>query len=215
MSRFSKWSTWIDEIRDEVAQVVISRHIYREVVSIVQLNRAIQIHSSFYGWIHRNYVHDSVMTLRRHVDPKAGTRGLRKLLDEIAQSPGDLTIDAFVALWPREKNKHQNNEMKEVAKTMFQRELGTGATAIRRDQVKADVKLLEAALDQAKHYNNVAHLGARTRKMPSATEVSDAIDTLEKVYQRYKWLLTAQKPSLLPTWQYDWKKIFRVAWIKS
>jgi hypothetical protein len=70
------------------------------------------------------------------------------------------------------------------------------------------------------HYADrvIAHYDSRglAQPTPKFSDISDCLAVLEKLVLRYVLLLNgAWQDSLLPTFQYDWKRVFRIPWIDS
>jgi hypothetical protein len=61
----------------------------------------------------------------------------------------------------------------------------------------------------------VAHRAEQSlRRLPTFEELNTCVDLLQKLLKQYVLLLEAKAlTQVLPTWQYDWKQVFRTAWI--
>jgi len=62
----------------------------------------------------------------------------------------------------------------------------------------------------------IAHHDKRQPKiLPRFEQVDRCLDTLDRVYCKYPGVFHASDmSSLMPVYQYDWKKIFTVPWLK-
>jgi len=60
----------------------------------------------------------------------------------------------------------------------------------------------------------IAHLVEQTPQIPTLPELDACTAAFESIMLRYMMLLRASAPlEILPTWQYDWKVVFREAWL--
>jgi hypothetical protein len=79
---------------------------------------------------------------------------------------------------------------------------------------------LKIASENLHHYADrlVAHYDKRGLEgsTPKFNDLRECLPVLEKLVLRYVLLLNgAWQDSLLPTFQYDWKHVFRIPWIRD
>jgi hypothetical protein len=207
MTKFDSWAKWIDEIRPDLQQLRVNRHIFAETAAIIAANPAIQQSSSFYQWLASNHHAQIAMCLRRHADDGRGNRSFRRLLMDMRSDSRCLSRVACANVW--------GENMRGYGEAEFDRIVGTGHSYVPQNLLDQDLRVLDDALQKAEDYasSRVAHLGAEPAQPPTMRELEDAASVLESMYQKYKMLLTASVPDLLPVWQYDWKRVLRHAWI--
>jgi hypothetical protein len=81
--KYTKWLQWLETISHEVTLLVWSDDLYKEIREIVAANPIINMGNKFYDWLTRNYVHTTLMGLRRQLDRHRDAISLRKLLDDM------------------------------------------------------------------------------------------------------------------------------------
>jgi len=84
--------------------------------------------------------------------------------------------------------------------------------------VERDIEVLDNDVKLIKWFANkrVAHRDKMEAiKPPKYDDLDLAIDSIEKLTIRYGQMLKGSMPQVtLPEWQYDWKQIFRGAWLE-
>ena len=53
---FAEWDGWLETIKNDVTNLSVNRHIFREVQKIVEANPRIHLASSFYEWMGTGYI---------------------------------------------------------------------------------------------------------------------------------------------------------------
>lgn len=215
--RFKKWGEWIEVIYKEVENLLVDRQVYGEVQEIIQKNaRLVATPSTFYGLIATGHVASMVMGVRRQVKADSDSISMMRLLKEIVQTPAVLTRARYVALFD-DPSPALSKEMHAMAERQFDGLVGQGAAHIDRIKVQEEIDVLKSksgALEELAD-RRFAHRDRRPpSRMPTFDELNECLDFLEKLVIRYQVLLRAMgTTTLVPTWQYDWKEIFRFPWI--
>jgi len=96
---FRRWNGWLEKIKDEVTRLLVNRHIFWEVQEIIKANTRIQKPSSFYEWMGNVYATDAVIGVRKQIDLHKRSISFARLFTDIANSPGILSRDRFVAMY--------------------------------------------------------------------------------------------------------------------
>jgi hypothetical protein len=53
---FAEWDGWLETIKNDVTNLSVNRHIFREVQKIVETNPTIHLASDFYEWMGTGYI---------------------------------------------------------------------------------------------------------------------------------------------------------------
>lgn len=210
--RLEKWLRWLDVIKTEIQDLVVAKHTFREVQKMIAANTKLQTSNSFYRYFTSTYVSHTVIGLRRQIKTDPQSISLALLLQEMEQTPEVLSRKYFVSLY-------KGSIVENLADDDFDRFATPGAQHIDPALVAADIQKLRDATARCEDFadKRVAHRDKREpRVLPTYNEVDGCIDLLDEVYVKYFLLFHAKAmDSLLPTWQYDWKEIFRTPWISS
>jgi len=208
---FEKWDQWLVIIMKDVTSLSVSRHIFWAVQEMIDANPKIRLASTFYKWMGSAYAVYQSIGLRRQVDPRRDTISFRRLLAEIARKPEVISRKRYVALY-------RNPVLREeVADQHFDQFAGVGKPYINRAMVREDCDQLVKKVERMKDYVDAriahhAHQGPT--RPPTYGDIDDCLDFVEALLIKYLTVLRAEAfVSILPTWQYDWKQIFRHPWI--
>jgi hypothetical protein len=190
--------------------LVVSKYTFHEVQKMIADNPRIQINNSFYGYITSTYVSHAVIGLRRQVKIDRQSISLALLLQELINKPEVLTRKYFVGLY-------EESSVKTLADKDFDRFASPGAAHIDPTKVKRDLQRLQDFTRKCEDFADmrIAHRDRREPKsLPTFNEVDDCISLLDELYVKYLLMFEAKAmDTLLPTWQYDWKEIFRTPWV--
>jgi hypothetical protein len=208
--KLAKWIRWMKVIHDEIQQLVIAKDIFWEVQEIIKNNKNIQKPSSFYEYLGNTYVSHSVIGMRRQLKVDTQSISLARLLTEMANNPEVLSRKYYTAMYV-------GSVVEDFADRDFDRFSSPGAPHISKTMVLSDLaKLCDAGRTLERFADRrIAHRDKRAVKSPPRFKDGDAfIDLLDQLYVKYHLLFHASAmDSLMPTYQYDWKEIFREAWI--
>ena len=210
--RLKKWIDWLKVLHDEIQQLVLAKDTFWEVQEIIKANKKIQKPSSFYKYLGNTYVSHSVIGMRRQLKVDSQSISLARLLTEMAETPKVVSRKYYKAMYA-------DSVVKDFADKDFNRFAAPRAAHISKDMVLADLKTLRDAGRKLEEYadRRVAHRDKRDIKSPPRFKDGDAfIELLDRLYVKYHLLFhAASMDSLMPTYQYDWKEIFRDPWISS
>ena len=216
---FNRWNNWLEKIKDEVTRLLVNRHIFWEVQEIIKANARIQKPSSFYEWMGNLYATDAAIGVRKQIDFDKRSISFARLFTEIAESPGILSRDRFLAMYKGNPNPDVKTFFEKRAHRDFEKFAQLGSSHIDPALVTADLTTLKENSKNLQQYANkrVAHIDeAAFDKLPTFHELNECLDFLEGLVKKYMLLFRATNyHKLLPTWQYDWKVIFREPWIKG
>lgn len=208
---FAKWNDWVQVIENDVINLLASQHIFWEVQKIIKANPKIHLASSFYEWMGPVYAVFQSIGLRRQVDPTKDTISFRRLLEEIARRPDAITRERYIALYEDPVIRRHVEDM------AFDKFAGVGKPHINPEMVRKDCKQLIKKIEGMKDYvdRRVAHFAERgPTRLPTYGDVDDCLEFVEDLLKKYLAVIRADvRRQILPTWQYDWKQIFRHPWI--
>jgi len=210
-STYRRWRRWFAEVKDQILDIHHRRHVYREVMAMVDANSALQVPSAFYGWMRIAYINDMTVAIRRLVDWNKRSISFVKLIEEIADHPEVITRRRFVARyqgWLRGAG-HRDFELfaSPAAKRIHRRVIERH----RRELVVAQRRLRQFVNRHAAHRDRTP-----MRRLPTYAELDDCIDLLGRLAKDYSLLLEqAALIEVVPIIQGDWKAPFRVPWIQA
>jgi hypothetical protein len=216
--RYRKWVRWLDEnIYYEILVLSDYRYIFWEVQKVIQENPKIQKPSSFYGFLGQWYSTSAVMCIRRQIKNQRDSISLARLLSEIIETPEILSRERLLSLYKVPENPELNKILevrahKEIDPYLCKKKKHIEPDIVRKDldELKAKAKYIEDFADR-----RLAHLDKRDIKKPlTFSELDECIDLLEELTKKYMLILLAKSISFPPTYQYDWKAIFREPWIQ-
>ena len=234
--RFEQWNKWLDAIYEGVQNLVVVHHVYEQVRKIVQNNPRLHQPSSFYDMMLMTFSAWSAMAVRRQLN--ADSISLRRLLGEVLQHPDVLSRERFVNQYTAKMlagfagqdpeteasdclshggaHVPLRAEIEHLASKEFDSLVGIGASHVDPAQIGKELDELRAKGERLRDFANktIAHIVDEPTAIPTLPELADCRGAFEKTVLRYEMLFRASAPSeMLPTWQYDWKAIFREVWL--
>lgn len=208
---------WLDRIYDSATEAIINQHIFWEVHDIIRTNPELQNASSaFYQWMGSTFVHSTVLAVRRQVDSDRNSVSLIRFLRELQKYPELISRSYHETLYSRPE--YSVDFARSAARHTYDRYVGPNADVLDVNTIQDEIQRLNTSSEKIHHYADrvVAHYDSRgiTQETPKFDDVRDCLRLIEEVVLRYVLLLKgAWQDSLLPTFQYDWKNVFRVTWI--
>lgn len=210
--RLEKWLRWLAVIKLQIQDLVMTKHTFHEVQKMIRENETLQTSNSFYKYLTITYVSHVVMGVRRQIKHDPQSVSFVQLLEELAATPQVLTRSYYTGLYV-------GSGVEDLADGDFNRFAEPGAAHIDAGLVLTDMAELKDVTAKCEDFadKRLAHHDKRDPKqLPTYNDIDAAIDLLDQLYCRYALMLEAQAPdTLLPTWQYDWKEIFRTPWLPS
>jgi len=208
-----KWRRWVKRIERDVLDLIIARHIYEEIGTVVRANPDIQRPSDVHSWIARNYGIATVVGIRRLTDTRSDSVSLARLLSDIASNAAAVTRESHVSHYPA--------HLRRAGEHWFDKFAGPGNDTLPTSVPQRRLRQLKAAERRIRQLVNkqIAHLDQKNvrRKPILFEEIHDVVTLIERTVIDYNVLLNAAspQPTLLPTWQYDWMRVFYQPWINS
>ncbi len=209
--RLNKWLQWLKVVHDDIQQMLIKRNIFWEVQDIIKGNNELHKPSSFYSYLGDTYVAYILIGIRRQVKVDKQSISFARLLTELADTPTVLSRKYYVSLY-------KGSTVERFGDRDFDRFCGNDTTCISSEMVLSDLKELNLAASVVEDFadKRIAHRDKRQPKvLPRFEQVDACLDTFDKVYCKYHGAFHATAMNtLMPVYQYDWKEIFTVPWLK-
>lgn len=206
-----KWKRWLVNIEAQVQAVVSDRYILRETMELVRANPETHNPDDFVAWFIQQYIYGATSRVRQQTDRDRESVSLWNLLTDLELRATLITREWYVAQYPESFPEKAADEFfdewcgpcrRHADPAVFERqrqELETACQAIRKYVNK-----------RVAHHADVANAKLN---IPTWAELDKAIDTLELLTRGCISLLRQDcLLDLLPTWQYDWKKVFERPW---
>lgn len=230
---FNKWKKWqnnLGRINKELLSLDRGRRVFDKIHGIIEKNANIhKFHQHlFFDWMIHNYCVRLGMGIRRLVDARSNQLNIYKLLLDIKDNTGLVTIENYViSFFPHDKNffldKHKKSyhvsHLEKVALRAFKEAFGRPRKKLLVRDVSTDrIKIESIAKARIENFvdKNWAHLDKKRVAAPTIQEAHQCLDTLIDIYNRYSLLLCRQKfspPSdnILFT---RWENLFRISWVQ-
>lgn len=210
--RLEKWLRWLEVVKLQVQDLVMTRYTFHEMQLMIQQNPALQTSNSFYKYLTITYVSHAVMGLRRQIKCDSQSISFAQLLEELVATPEILSRTYYAELYA-------GSVVEDMADRDFDRFAQPGALHIDPILVAKDLADLRQATIKCEDFadKRLAHHDKRDPKqLPTFNDLDAAIELLDRLCCRYLLMLQAKVvDTLLPTWQYDWKEIFRIPWVAT
>lgn len=211
-----KWKSSIEEIVKDVSDLVESRYIFNEIVSVCKDNEELKKENMFWRVFKMNYVSSAIVGICKQIDERKDILSLIKLLKEISTNPEIITKKWFIFQYQKNRGEIDNQTMRDQAKIDFEEKFGKG-DFIERSIVSSDISKIECCTEiiQTLRHKRIAHKNKNLKLEfnVSFNDLDQAIDILEHVTIKYNLLLDQSwYNTLLPVVD-DWQKIFKSPWI--
>lgn len=209
-----KWYRWLDTVNRQVTHLKHLQNVFREVQNIIAANSKLHHPSAFYDLVNECYGTTIAVGIRKLDDHDSRSISFLNLLEDIRRNSQILSRRRYVGLYIRMEN---SEDMKEIANSYFDDLVGPGRNHISKSQILKDLRLLKRSTRRIRKYVNkqVAHINrVRLRKLPTYKDLDNALNEIENLAMRYEMILRARSHpgGLTPVIQYNWMKIFEVAW---
>jgi len=209
--RLKKWIRWLEIIYYDITQLLVKQNIFWELQDIIKANSKLQKPSSFYKYLGDTYIAYITIGIRRQIKNDKYSISFARLLTELSQTPSVLSRKYFIGLYSGFAVEH-------LANRDFDKFCGINKDYISPDIVNADLNELNWVASVIEDFTDkrIAHHDKREPKiLPKFEEVDSCLGVLDKLYCKYHLAFHASfMNSLMPTYQYDWKQIFTIPWIK-
>jgi len=213
---------WLEMLAGQVRQMRMDQHIFHEVQEIIATNTELHKPSHFYTWLQDMYVAAIAMAIRRQLDDDARTMSFYRFLKRLKGDPSSVSRRRYRALYSDDNSfvmqLKTTGLLEQYVNDAYDELVGAGKAQPLADDIELEIVELRQVADRFVGFANqvVAH-DDRTKPsdLPTFGEVDDVISYMEKLLQRYIQLLEATHAAMDLNFQYDWKAIFRVAWLPT
>ena len=211
--KLKKWRKWMTIIEKEIYGLVVDANMFWEVQDIIRENPRIQKPSAFYRYLGRTYLSHALSGLRRQIKPQKDSISLVGLLGEIATTPEELSRSYYRSLYATSEGPDM------IQMDDFAPYADASGKHVCPKMVRDDLRVLKSAVEKHEEFadKRIAHWDkAEPSIVPKFGELDDCIKLLDKTYVKYHLLFFAEgTDTLMPTYQYEWKKIFLEPWLKA
>ena len=213
--KLEKWLKWMETIQSEIQRLLQDTHIFWEVQDIIRENPRIQKPSAFYRYLGRTYLSHALSGLRRQIKPQKDSISFVGLLDDIAKNPEELSRSYYRSLCANPDGP----DVSQIEIDDFALYADASGEHVCPQMVKDDLDALKSAVEKQEEFADkwIAHWDKDEPDVISKFgELDDCIKLLDKTYVKYHLLFYAESiDTLMPTYQYEWKKIFLESWLKA
>jgi len=210
-NKFKQWKRQFQVIKNSIYDLASKRFVYQQVTKLIQDNPRLQVPSAFYDWMHRAYVTDMSIHIRRLADRDKRSTSLYNLVKDIEDYPQVISRRRFT--------RPYKDFMKQFGHRDFDRLSTPGADVISKKLISRHRTALVKSQKRLRIYTNkhVAHLDKTgMKKFPTYAELDSCIDTIERLAKDCTLLLEQSALiTAVPAIQYDWMAPFRVAWLEE
>lgn len=236
--KMQKWRKWMKIIEKEIYALVVDTNMFWEVQDIIRENPRIQKPSAFYRYLGRTYLSHALSGLRRQIKSQKESISFVGLLDEVAKNPEELSRSYYHSLCANPDGPDISQIEMEGKEGL--EEVGITNTSQLKDliqmddfapyadasgkhvcpkMVKDDLTALKSTVKKHEEFadKRIAHWDkGEPDSIPTFGELDNCIELLDKTYVKYHLLFYAESiDMLMPTYQYEWKKIFLEPWLKA
>lgn len=213
--KVEKWLRWMETIEKEIYGLVVDANMFWEVQDIIRENPRIQKPSAFYRYLGRTYLSHALAGLRRQIKPQKDSISLVGLLEDIAKNPEELSRNYYRSLGANPDGPN----VSQIEMDDFAPYADASGEHVCPKMVKDDLDTLKSAVEKHEEFadKRIAHWDkVEPEVVPKFGELDDCIKLLDKMYVKYHLLFYAESiDTLMPTYQYEWKKIFLEPWLKA
>ena len=213
--KLKKWLKWMKAIEKEIYSLVVDANMFWEVQDMIRENPRIQKPSAFYRYLGRTYLSHALAGLRRQIKPQKDSISLVGLLEDIAKNPEELSRSYYRSLCVNPDGP----DVSQIEMDDFAPYADASGEHVCPQMVKDDLDTLKSAVEKHEEFadKRIAHWDkGEPDVIPTFGELDDCIKLLDKMYVKYHLLFYAEGTStLMPTYQYEWKKIFLEPWLKA
>ena len=208
----------METIQTQIQMLLRDTSMFWEVQDIIRENPRTQEPSAFYRYFGRTYLSHALAGLRRQIKPQKDSISFVGLLEEIAKNPEELSRSYYHSLCSHADGP-DISQIEMEGMDDFAPYADASGKHVCPKMVKDDLKALKSAVEKHEEFadKRIAHWDkGESSIIPKFGELDDCIKVLDKMYVKYHLLFYAESiDTLMPTYQYEWKKIFLEPWLKA
>lgn len=197
----------------------MDHRVWDELQTMIAGNTALHQPSEFYRWAKDMYVSGMAMSIRRQTDDDSRSVSLYRFLKLLKGNPSLVSRQRYRSLFSGDVFVEQLKDLGlkgDYYNDQYDELVGPGKMQPSIDDMQAELDELERVTVKITTFADkvIAHHDEKKPEdLPKFSEVDDAIRFLENLVRRYRLLFEATSMSTDVAFQYDWKAIFRIAWI--
>jgi hypothetical protein len=205
---------WLETIYADLQRLLLNDHLFWEFQEIVEQNdEFLKASGLFTQFIAAAYTQSAAVGVRRHAKSDKDSVSIVRFLREVRDHPQIVSREHYIGLYEGKESWHI-----EIGQHHFDRVAGKGSLHLPPELADQQIQEVKRAVEKIEHYvdRRVAHYDKRelARPVPKFSELTDALKALERIVILYWPLLKGPSmTTIVPTILYDWKDIFRFAWI--
>ena len=211
---------WLERLTGQVRQLRIDQHIFDEVQKMIAGNPALHRPSHFYQWVIDMYVSGMAMAIRRQMDDDSRTMSLYRFLRRLKGDPSVVSRRRYRALYTDNnifvRQLKNAGLLDEHVNSTYDKIVGAGKAQPASEDLEAEIDRLRELTGRFVEFANrvIAHDDSmKPSALPTFGEVDEVVCYMEDLVQKYIQLFEAAHHIMDLNFQYDWKAIFRVAWL--
>ncbi len=203
-----EWASWIKTLESDFDEMSHRHEMFLDLIEIARSNSKIGSPGYFLDAIIFNHAFVITVWIRKFVDTSKSS-SLWMMLFEILERPGALSRSDFLAIFQK--------EYRASAEGFFDEYAGLRCRKLSQTKIRSDLAALEKATDRMRKVANkmLVHFGdgGKVKKKPTWNEIKNALNVIEKLISKYKFLLTADGSPIRSTPQADWAQVLLVPWV--
>jgi hypothetical protein len=222
------WRTQIERISADLSDLQGRRTVPERLQRAVAENPRLQPWNFMLDSIFRFYATSTLVLVYRDVDRTKNTVGLRRLLDDIARHPGELTREHFRKLHTgSDLIARRTADPDSIASSIMGRDLEKVYTEFADASGNAlDVAVINAEIDalvtaaenvEAVRHTVYAHRAAAGPKLASIdlSEIHALVDLLDRLVNKYRMLMLYEPlmDGHTPVDQTNWPEVLTFPWV--
>lgn len=207
-----RWRSWLPQMFRDLSDMLGKREIFYDLQEVAKENPKVLSPGDFFDWMCTNYVTAITVGIRGFMDQSTGVHSLWRLLYEIIERPRIISRRAHVTLY---RGTPKDFDMGNLT---FNNVVGPKRQYLTQRMIRSDMKELEDASERVRRFVNkrVAHRtpAGKIRRLPTFNEIDKALDSLDRIFCKYKLLLVASGVTTVrATRQHDWREVLWEPWI--
>jgi hypothetical protein len=220
---YQRAKDWLKVLHDQILRLRLDERVWEEVQGMIKANPDLHRPSQFYRWMRDMYVSGMAMAIRRLADHDSRSISFYRFLKLLKGNPSLVSRKRYRNLFPGndpliERLAELGLSAKEHIDHEYDGVIGEGKQQPTREDIQAELDALERLTSRFVTFADkvIAHHDeTKPDDLPRFSEVDKALKFFEGLVQKYTLLFHATSTSMTVAFQYDWKAIFRVPWMRS
>jgi hypothetical protein len=205
--RRAKWRSWVDQIRGQLIQAHHNRELWEDTTEAIR-RVAPESPGTWIRHYSEMYAAGQLMAIRRVVRGGRDSISLVWLLKEIRAHPRVMSVDHYLGpVMERGASPEFVDDLRDEYERLWGDGHGHVDPAKTREAQESLIRTLRAPLEHADR--RIAHIDRKAvETLLTFDDLSEALNEVGKVYQRWAALLTAVHQELIPVVQDNWRASF-------